>query len=180
MRSARDTGDTSPGAARPAEVPPVGHGDGHRFTDVASRPRPATPVALAFIDCINSGDVDGLGQLMTEHHQLRVFDEAPLCGREANVEGWHGYIESFPQYVIHPHRVAVNDSVVAVLGHTTGSHLGLSDEAEARLTMIWLVEVDDGAVGSWTLIEDNADNRANFGLDATEPLPPFGGGGVPS
>ncbi len=95
-----------------------------------------------------------------------------VLGRDANVEGWRSYIESFPEYAIHPHRFAVDDSRVAVLGHTTGSHLGLSEDAETQLTLIWVAEVNDGAVRSWTLIEDTARNRAGFELDRPDPRPP--------
>jgi hypothetical protein len=54
--------------------------------------------------------------------------------------------------------------VVAVLGHTTGSHLGLPDDEESKLTLIWLGEVVDGLVRSWTLIEDTPEHRLRHGL----------------
>ena len=47
-------------------------------------------VVLRFIDCINQGDVQGLGRLITDDHQLKVFDEAALVGREANLAAWRG------------------------------------------------------------------------------------------
>jgi hypothetical protein len=55
---------------------------------------------------------------------------------------------------------------VAILGHTTGSHLGLSDDEERQLTLIWLAEVVDGGIRSWRLIEDTPENRHWFGLEA--------------
>jgi limonene-1,2-epoxide hydrolase len=121
-------------------------------------------VVLRFIDCINQGDLQGLGRLMTDDHQLKVFDEAALIGREANQAAWRGYVESYPAYVIHPHRIAERAAVVAVLGHTTGSHLGLPDEEESQLTLIWVAEVVEGALHSWRLIEDTPDNRQRFRL----------------
>ena len=63
-------------------------------------------VAISFVDCINRGDVDALGRLMTDDHTLEVFDEAPLIGRRANVDAWRGYTERFPSYVIHPRHLA--------------------------------------------------------------------------
>jgi hypothetical protein len=104
---------------------------------------------------------------MTDDHTLRVFDEPPLVGRRANVDAWRGYVESFPDYVVHPRRIAESDGTVAVLGHTTGSHLDLPDAEESRLTLIWLAEIVEGALRSWTLIADNADNRRRLGLDLT-------------
>jgi hypothetical protein len=122
-------------------------------------------VVLAFVDCINRGDADGLGRLMTLDHELKVFDEAPLVGREANVAAWRGYADGFASYRIYPHRTAEQHGTVAVLGHTTGSHLGLADDEESRLTLIWLAAVQDGALRSWRLIEDTPANRHQFGLD---------------
>src|SRR4051812_47617538 len=100
---------------------------------------------------------------MTVDHTLQVFDEEPLVGREANVAAWRGYFAAFPEYVIYAHRFAVEGAVVAVQGRTTGSHLGLSDEDELRLSLIWLATVD-GVVERWQLIEDVEENRRRFGL----------------
>ena len=122
-------------------------------------------VVISFIDCINRGDVEGLGRLMTEDHELKVFNENALIGRDANLAAWRGYLGSYPDYVIYPHRIAEHAGVVAVLGHTTGSHLGLPDEKESQLTLIWLADVVEGAIHSWSLIEDTIDNRRQFRLE---------------
>ncbi len=122
-------------------------------------------VAVSFLDCINRGDIAGLSNLMTADHQLKVFDEPPLVGQEANTAAWRGYCDSFPEYVIYPHRIAQEGNRVAILGHTTGSHLGLPDEEERNLTLIWLVDVIDGAVRSWHLVENTPQRRQQLGLD---------------
>src|SRR5947209_976703 len=105
---------------------------------------PAAPlsVVLSFVEGINRGDVQGLGWLMTEGHELKVFDEAALVGRDANLAAWRGYVEAYPHYVIYPHRVVERRGEVAIRGHTTGSHLGLTDEEERQVTLIWLAQVD--------------------------------------
>ena len=130
-------------------------------------PAPQQPVAavISFIDRINHADVDGLGRLMTEDHELRVFDEPPLVGRDASIDGWRGYAGAYPVYCIHPHRIAERDGRIAVQGHTTGSHLCLPEAEERRLTLIWVAEVVEGRLRSWTLVEDSADNRRRLGLD---------------
>lgn len=132
---------------------------------MAGRQRPPIATAISFIDCINRRDVDGLGDLMSEDHQLEVFDEPPLTGRQANIEAWSGYAHNFPEYVIYPHRIAQRGSEVAVLGHTTGSHLGLPDVEERQLTLIWMAEISDGAVRVWRLLEDSPENLRTTGLD---------------
>jgi hypothetical protein len=126
------------------------------------------PVALVirFIDCINRGDVDGLGSLMASAHELRVFDEPPVVGREENIEAWRGYATAFPDYVIYPRRIAERDGIVAVLGQTTGSHLGLPDTREAKQTLIWVSVVEEGKIWAWQLVTDDRGNRKRYGLDS--------------
>jgi hypothetical protein len=132
---------------------------------MAARQGPPIATAITFIDCINRRDVEGLGELMAEDHRLEVFDETPLTGRQENIEAWSGYVRNFPDYVIYPHRVAQSDHGAAVLGHTTGSHLGLSDEEEQELTLIWIAVIEDGKVRVWRLQEDSPENRRVTGLD---------------
>ena len=131
------------------------------------RTTPLPPVAaiVSFIDCINRGDVQGLGALMTDDHELTVFTEPSVAGRDANIAAWRGYAGAFPEYIVYPHRIAERDGIVAVAGHTTGSHLGLPDEVESQQTLIWLAGFSGGKVRTWTLIEDNPDNRHHLGLD---------------
>jgi hypothetical protein len=122
-------------------------------------------VALSFLDRINHGDPAGLAALMTEDHELRILDEAPVRGRGACAEAWRGYASAFPAYVIHPRRFAVQGQRVAILGHTTGSHLGLPDEEESQETLIWLADVVGERVAVWTLLEDTPAHRRQYGLD---------------
>lgn len=53
---------------------------------------------------------------------------------------------------------------MAILGHTTGSHLGLPDDEESRTTLIWTAAVVDGAVHRWALLEDTGAHREEHGL----------------
>ena len=125
---------------------------------------PALAVVFSFIDRANRGDVDGLAELMTDDHALEVLDEAPLVGKASNIEAWRGYMSAFPDYVIYPHQLAEHDGLVAVVGHTTGSHLGLPDEEERTLTIIWSAQVDRGRLSLWRIEEDTPERREELGL----------------
>jgi ketosteroid isomerase-like protein len=125
-------------------------------------------IVLRFVDCINRGDAGGLEMLMAEDHELQVFDEDPLTGRETVAEAWRGYIRSFPRYQIYPHQIAAHGNRAAILGHTTGSHLGLTDDEESRLTLIWIAESESSRVRSWILVPDTAERRAALGLESNE------------
>jgi ketosteroid isomerase-like protein len=126
----------------------------------------SAPIAVvtSFIDCINRSDLEALGALMTDDHTLAVLDEPPLVGRAANVEAWRGYFASFPRYVIDAQATATEGNRVAVLGTTTGSHLGLPDDEERRLSVIWVADVDGAALREWRIVEDTAQARTRLGL----------------
>jgi hypothetical protein len=111
----------------------------------------------------------GLVSLVSADHRLRVLDETPLVGRDENERAWAGYFDAFASCVIYPHRIAENPhGIVAVLGHTTGSHLGLADDEKSQLTLIGVAECLDGAISGWTLVEDTPLNRERYGLGAQE------------
>ena len=127
--------------------------------------RPPVAVTVSFIDAINRRDLDALTALMNEDHSLEVITEPPLVGRDENEEAWDSYFNSFPDYVIYPHRICDEQpGVVAVLGHTTGSHLELPDDEEAKLRLIWVAHVEDGLVTRWRLIDDTIEARREFGF----------------
>ena len=90
---------------------------------------------------------------MTDDHTLVVFDEPPLVGRGASIEAWRGYVERFPNYRIHPHEIVEEGVTVAVLGHTTGSHLALSDEEESQIEVLWRAEIAGPQVRRWTVTD---------------------------
>ena len=128
-------------------------------------PAPAVAAALSFVDAINRGDADALIALMTDDHRMLLFDEAPVHGRAANGDGWRGYLSGYPDYVIYPDRITEDDNVVAILGHTTGSHLGLPDEQEAAEPLIWLATVHEGRIAEWRLLPDDPVLRGRHRLD---------------
>lgn len=144
---------------REHDVPPF------RFNRLMRRPLPPLAATLAFIDRINHDrinhtDLDGLVALMTDDHELRVLTEPPVEGREA----WRGYMNAFPEYVIYPLSLAERGDHVAVLGTTTGSHLGLSDEVERKLTVLWVAEAREGRLARWSIIQDTPEARERLGL----------------
>ena len=129
-------------------------------------PLPPLAAVVSFIDCINCGDLDGLGGLMSEDHRLVVLDEPPVVGRDANLDAWNGYFSSFPEYVIYPRHMSAVGTRVAVVGATTGSHLGLPDEEELELSVIWLADVHGGALSSWHVAEDTPEARRRYRVPA--------------
>ena len=125
---------------------------------------PPLAAVVSVVDCINRGDLAGLGRLMTEDHQLVVLDEPPLVGREANLAAWAGYFSGFPLYVVYPRHLAARGAEVAVLGTTTGSHLALPDAEEQRLDVLWRAEVTAGRLSRWEVAEPTPEALAAAGI----------------
>ena len=128
-------------------------------------PLPPVAAVIGFVDAINRGDVDRLVSLMSPDHRLQVLQEPPVAGREANREAWDGYATAFPDYVIYPDRIVHRGDDVLVLGSTTGSHLGLPDEQERQLKLIWRATVRDGLLVLWQIMADTPGQRSSLGLD---------------
>jgi SnoaL-like domain len=131
---------------------------------MALSPLPPLAAVVSFVDCINRGDLAGLRRLMTDDHQLVVLDEPPLVGRAANVAAWDGYFTGFPRYVIYPRHLTVRGATVAVLGTTTGSHLGLPDAEEQRLDVLWLADVTAGRRSRGEVVEPTPAALAAAGI----------------
>jgi hypothetical protein len=102
---------------------------------------------------------------MTGDHRLLIVDEPAVAGGAALRRAWQGYFEAFPAYVICPGRFAERPgNLVAVLGSTTGSHLGLPDDEEKRLPVIWTAEVENGLLKTWSILDDDLRTRKALGL----------------
>ena len=126
--------------------------------------RPPIAIAISFIDAINRRDLASLDALMTEDHALVVFDEPPLEGRAANMAARDGYLTTYPNYIIRPYAFGVGGTQVAIVGTTTGSHLGLADEVEMSETLVWLADVRGDKLAGWTLVTDTPERRRVFDL----------------
>jgi ketosteroid isomerase-like protein len=125
---------------------------------MSRQPLPPVAAVLSFINCINRTDLDGLVSLMAEDHALKILDERPVVGREANRNAWRGYMSAFPHYVIYPERIEERGSEVTVRGTTSGSHLKLPDEEERKLVVTWVgvVERNGGLLTSWAIVDETS------------------------
>ena len=119
---------------------------------------------IAFMDAISSADVDRMLELMTDDHVMRIVDEPPVNGIDTLRSAWRGYFQAFPRYRVYIDRLAAEGNRVALLGHTTGSHLGLPDEEERHIPVIWTADVQDGRLASWNILDDSAQIRRELGL----------------
>jgi hypothetical protein len=105
-------------------------------------------VILRFVDCINSGNSEGLKALQTEDFTLIDMDGDAFVGRDE----WEDYFRDYPDYKIHVEKILFCGNDVAIIGKTTGSHV--DPKVEVLETVLWLADIKNGLVAKWQIYSD--------------------------
>ncbi|MFQ5834037.1 MAG: nuclear transport factor 2 family protein [Candidatus Thorarchaeota archaeon] len=116
-------------------------------------------VALKFVDCINAGDSIGLMALQTEDFTFIDYDGDAHHGRDS----WHSYFRDYPDYKIHVRHLITSGNGVAIIGDTTGCHVG--PDVEKKWTILWTAEARDESVAKWRIYSDVHEVRENLRLE---------------
>lgn len=126
----------------------------------------AMRITLDFVDKINQGDVQGLMSMLSPDHTFIDIQGNVKEGEPQIMEAWQEYLHTYPDYQIFIHRFFNLDDGAALVGHTTGSHLGLSDVDEFQTEgIIWVSQVKGGKLTSWKLYHDTHENYERLGLN---------------
>ena len=97
----------------------------------------AAAVVLAFNEAINGRNLDALADPMTESHRFIDSAGATVDGRNACVEAWRGFFDSFPDYRnVFDEIAEVGDGVVVVRGRSECSFAPLDGPAEWRAVVV--------------------------------------------
>ena len=105
-------------------------------------------VVLAFNAAINRRDLQGLGRLMADHHRFIDTAGDTVAGKQACLEAWRGFFESFPDY-----RNLFDDvrsgpgGTVEVDGRSECSVAALAGPAR------WRAVIADGLVVEWRVFD---------------------------
>jgi ketosteroid isomerase-like protein len=115
-------------------------------------------IALRFNERINTRDLTGLGEMMTEDH---VFIDIPGKvheGQSMMVSGWFDFFKAYPDYRNNFTQIEVKDGVVVMIGFSECSHEPLDGPA------IWTAKIRDGLVAEWRVYHDKEEVRKELGL----------------
>jgi len=124
-------------------------------------------VVLAFMECINVADVDGLCALMTEDHVFVDGLGNRIQGREAMRKGWAGYFRMFPDYRVSHSEVFSHGDVVASFGTAEATYAAdgkLAKENHWSVPAAWRAVVRNGLIAEWQVYADNQAARKIMGL----------------
>ncbi len=124
-------------------------------------------VVLAFLDAINSRNVDRLCALMSEDH---VFLDAlgnKVQGRESMRKTWTGYFQWFPDYRVSHEEIFSDGKLVAAFGSAEGTYApkgSLVKENHWNAPAAWKAVVEGGLVKEWRVYADNQAARKIMGV----------------
>jgi ketosteroid isomerase-like protein len=115
-------------------------------------------VVLDFIDAINSSDVEGIIDLMTDDHVFIDSQGNKTTGKDKLKQAWAGYFGLFPDYRIEIKETLEKGSLIFILGFASGTYKNLHDENNSnhwRIPAVWTAIIKDNKVISWQVYADN-------------------------
>jgi uncharacterized protein (TIGR02246 family) len=126
-----------------------------------------TATVLAFMDAINSRDVDKLCGLMTEDHRFVDGLGNAMKGRESMRKGWMGYFQLFPDYRVSHEEILSHGELVAVFGGAEGTYAPKGQPAKENhwsAPAAWMAIVKDNLIQEWRVYADNQAARKIMGV----------------
>jgi endonuclease VIII len=105
---------------------------------------------VAFNDCINARDLDGLAALMTDDHTFVDAAGGTVEGKPACTEAWRGFFDAFPDYRNVFASLLADGGTVTAAGHAQCSVPALAGPAR------WTATIRDGKVARWRVAETAA------------------------
>jgi uncharacterized protein (TIGR02246 family) len=122
-----------------------------------SREEPVA-VVLAFLNAINSRDVDKISALMTDDHLFVDGTGNQMKGKETMRKGWDGYFKLFPDYRVSHEDILSQGEVVAVFGSAEGTYAPdgkILKQNHWNIPAAWKAVVKEGLVKEWRVYADN-------------------------
>jgi uncharacterized protein (TIGR02246 family) len=113
-----------------------------------------TEVAIAFVDAINSKDVERLADLMTFDHKFIDGDGSEHVGKEQIKAGWKEHLSLIPDLTLSISAHFEQKNTVVLIGSSSGTIIQdgeLKPENSWQVPCAWRVLVESGKVAVWQL-----------------------------
>lgn len=127
-------------------------------TDETNEPG-TDPVAVAgwFNGCVNRRDINGLAGLMSDDHRFVDSEGNAVSGKQACLDAWRGFFESFPDYRNVFTSLTAKDGVVTIVGYSECAEPSLAGPA------LWTAAIQGEVVTEWRVYPDTPAIRASLG-----------------
>lgn len=116
---------------------------------------------LRFNDFINTRDIDGLSELMSEDHIFIDSSDETHSSKQVVVQGWMDFFDQYPDYQNFFTFIETRGNRVLIVGYSTCSYDPLDGPA------IWAAKVDNDLVAEWRVYLDTPENRAKLNISVT-------------
>jgi predicted SnoaL-like aldol condensation-catalyzing enzyme len=116
-------------------------------------------IALRFNEMINSRNLTGLSDLMTEDHTFIDISERVQEGKYSMIVGWAEFFREYPDYRNNFTRVTTSGNTVIMVGFSECSFEPLDGPS------IWTAEIRDDLVAEWRVYEDNQEVRRLLNIE---------------
>ncbi len=107
--------------------------------------------ARAFVDAINSRNVDRLAEQMTEDHLFIDSLGDRLRGRAEMKAGWTAYYRMVPDYAVTIAEEFAHGDIVMMFGTAQGTYAGQLWQTPVAFRAV----VRDGLIAEWRVYGDN-------------------------
>ena len=111
-------------------------------------------VAFAFVDAINSKDLERLTDLMTFNHKFIDGDGSEHVGKDQMKEGWKEHLALIPDLTLSISAYFEENNTVVLIGSSSGTIIqngALSPENSWQVPCAWRVLVESDKVAVWQL-----------------------------
>lgn len=115
-------------------------------------------IALAYINAINTANIDELYILMTEDHLFIDAHNNNIKGKEGMKQSWIDYFIMFPDYKIEVVDILQKEDLVCILGYASGTYKNLKNRENSnywRIPAAWTAIVKYNQVKQWQVYADN-------------------------
>lgn len=113
-----------------------------------------TEIALAFVDAINSKDLERLAELMTDDHKYIDGDGSEHVGKDRMKDGWKEHVKLIPDLTLSISIQFEEKDTVLLVGQSRGTiiHNGeLKQENSWQVPSAWRVVVKSEKISEWQL-----------------------------
>ncbi len=115
--------------------------------------------ALRFNEMINSRNLTGLSDLMTEDYTFIDISNHVHEGRDSMILGWAKFFREYPDYRNNFTTVTTNGNTVIMVGFSECSFEPLDGPS------IWTAKIRNGHVAEWRVYEDSEEVRKLLNIE---------------
>lgn len=115
-------------------------------------------IVLDFIAAINAHHIQRIYDLMAPDHTFIGTYGDEVHGKEEMKNGWIGYFEWFPDYLIELSDILEREGTFAIFGFAGGSYHGKRQEDDKsywRLPAAWKAVVEGETIKLWQVFADS-------------------------